>query len=118
MASRTINRNQSPRKSQKKPKSRTNSQNWQVIEIWLRIIAYSALSITTVFAIARLLPYQQIQQTKLEEVRLAAQEKEERVNQLRNQFSRSFDPSQERQVMGEQSPRRDPNQRRIFWVSL
>jgi hypothetical protein len=50
-------------------------------------------------------------------VRLAAQEKEERVNQLRGQFTRSFDPSQARQVMGEQSPRRDPNQRRIFWVS-
>jgi len=38
-------------------------------------------------------------------------------NQLRGQFTRSFDPSQARQVMGEQSPRRDPNQRRIFWVS-
>jgi hypothetical protein len=50
-------------------------------------------------------------------VRLAAQEKEQRVNQLRDQFSRSFDPSQARQVMGEQSSRRDPNQRRIFWVS-
>lgn len=117
MTARTVNRNQTTKKPQKKHKGGTNSQNWQVIEIWLRIIAYSALSITAVFAIARLLPYQQIQQTKLEEVRLAAQEKEERVNQLRDQFSRSFDPSQAKQVMGEQSPRRDPNQRRIFWVS-
>jgi len=110
-------RNQTDKKPQKKPKSGNKSKNWQIIEIWLRIIAYSAISITAVFAIARLLPYQQIQQAKLEEVRLAAQEKEERVNQLRGQFTRSFDPSQARQVMGEQSPRRDPNQRRIFWVS-
>jgi anti-sigma-K factor RskA len=85
--------NQTDKKPQKKPKSGNKSQNWQVIEIWLRIIAYSALSITAVFAIARLLPYQQIQQAKLEEVRLAAQEKEQRVNQLRDQFSRSFDPT-------------------------
>ena len=110
-------RNQTDKKTPKKPKSGNKSQNWQIIEIWLRIIAYSGLSITAVFAIARLLPYQQMQQAKLEEVRLAVQEKEERVNQLRGQFTRSFDPSQARQVMGEQSPRRDPNQRRIFWVS-
>jgi anti-sigma-K factor RskA len=117
MTERTINRNQKPKKNPKNHKSRKNSQEWQVFEIWLRIIAYSALSITAVCAIARLLPYQQMQQAKLEEVRLAAQEKEERVNQLRSQFSRSFDPTQTRQVMGEQSPRRDPNQRRIFWTS-
>jgi anti-sigma-K factor RskA len=117
MASQTINRTQKPRKPQKKRQSRTKSQEWQVFEIWLRIIAYSALSVTAVCAIARLLPYQQMQQAKLEEVRLAAQEKEERVNQLRSQFTRSFDPTQTRQVMGEQSPRRDPNQRRIFWTS-
>ncbi len=109
--------NPTDKKPQKKPKSGNKSQKWQIIEIWLRIIAYNAISITAIFAIARLLPYQQMQQAKLEEVRLATQEKEERVNQLRDQFSRSFDPSQARQVMGEQSPRRDPNQRRIFWVS-
>jgi anti-sigma-K factor RskA len=117
MTAQRINQTQKPRKPQQKRQSRTKSQEWQVFEIWLRIIAYSALSITAVCAIARLLPYQQMQQAKLEEVRLAAQEKEERVNQLRGQFTRSFDPSQTRQVMGEQSPRRDPNQRRIFWTS-
>ncbi|MGV2390274.1 MAG UNVERIFIED_CONTAM: hypothetical protein LVR29_24590 [Microcystis novacekii LVE1205-3] len=45
-------RNQTDKKPQKKPKSGNKSQNWQVIEIWLRIIAYSAISITAVFAIA------------------------------------------------------------------
>lgn len=68
-------------------------------------------------AIAKLIPYQQTQQAKLEEVRLAVAEKEARVNELRQQFTRNFDPDRARQVMQEQSYRRDPNQRRIVWVN-
>jgi hypothetical protein len=104
----------------KKPKSRPSariSQQWLVFEIWLKIIGHLILSVVAIGAIAKLIPYQQLQQDKLEEVRQAVIEKEVRVNELRSQFSRNFDPNQAKQVMGEQSSRRDPNQRRIFWVT-
>lgn len=93
------------------------SNQWLALEIWIKIVAQVLLGIAAIGAIAKLIPYQQVQQAKLEEVRLAVAEKEARVNALREQFSRNFDPDQAKQVMGEQSPRRDPNQRRIFWVS-
>jgi hypothetical protein len=109
-----------PRNSSRNLKTRRRSAStnrWLVVEIWLKIFAHVALSIAAIGAIAKLLPYQQIQQAKLEEVRLAALEKEARVNDLREQFTRNFDPTRAKQVMREQSPRRDPNQRRIFWIA-
>ncbi|MEG3437104.1 hypothetical protein V0288_08240 [Pannus brasiliensis CCIBt3594] len=124
MNARTVpNRARAPRKQSPKShrpgpsRSSQPANQWLVLEIWIKIIAQVLLSIAAIGAIAKLIPYQQVQQAKLEEVRLAVAEKEARVNELREQFSRNFDPDQAKQVMGEQSPRRDPNQRRIFWVS-
>jgi hypothetical protein len=51
----------------------------------------------------------------LREVRLEAERTEERVNNLRADFSRSFDPGQAKSVMQEQSHRVDPTQRQVVW---
>jgi uncharacterized membrane protein (DUF106 family) len=79
-------------------------------------VANTILSMAAIAALVKLLPYQLTQQEKLREVRMEVQSTQERVNELRNNFSRNFDPNQTRKVMQEQSPRVDPNQRRIFWV--
>ncbi|MFN9172941.1 MAG: hypothetical protein ACK58N_00055, partial [Synechocystis sp.] len=61
-----------------------------------------------------LIPYQQIQSEKLDEISMQVEETQQRVKQLRSDFNRSFDPGQSRKIMEELSPRQNPNQRRII----
>jgi uncharacterized membrane protein (DUF106 family) len=82
----------------------------------LKLAANTVLSVIAIAALVKLIPYQLAQQEKLKEVRVEVHELETRVNQLRANFSRNFDASQAKKVMQEQSPRIDPNQRRIVWV--
>lgn len=104
----------SRKKNSKKRHLPSNGQQWLIAEIWLKLSVYAILSLASIATIIKLLPYQQVQQEKLAEVSSAAQQAELRVNTLRNEFNRNFDPTQARRIMQEQSPRRDPNQRRIF----
>jgi cell division protein FtsB len=83
------------------------------IEIAIKLIANSVLSIAALAALVKLLPYQFSQQAKLQEIRLEVNETEAEVHTLRSKFNRYFDPTQAKKVMQEQSPRLDPNQRRI-----
>jgi hypothetical protein len=87
------------------------------IEASLKLGANLILSLAAIAALMKLLPYQQMQQAKLAEVRRAVGETEMRVDKLRSQLNRNFAPEQTKQVMQEQSYRVDPNQRRIFWMS-
>ncbi len=84
-------------------------------EITVKLVVNTILSLAALSALLKLLPYQLTQQAKLKEVRMEVQETEMRVDSLRSNFSRNADPNQARKVMQEQSPRIDPNQRRIFW---
>jgi hypothetical protein len=87
---------------------------WLFSEILLKLGINAILAVGAISTLVRLLPYQHLQQIKLNEVRMQVQETERRVNELRNNFNRNFDPQQARKVMEEQSPRLDPNQRNIF----
>ncbi len=102
------------RKNWKARRLAHKSQQLLTLEVSIKLLSQILLSVAAISAIVRLLPYQQVQEAKLEEIRLATEEKEMRVNQLRREFNRNFDPTQSKQVMQEQSPRRDPNQRQIF----
>jgi cell division protein FtsB len=107
-----------PRSRQKQhPKQQTKrctrSNRALAIEIAIKLIANSVLSIAALAALVRLLPYQFSQQSKLQEIRLEVNETEAEVHTLRSNFNRYFDPTQAKKVMQEQSPRLDPNQRRI-----
>ncbi|MCU0537621.1 MAG: hypothetical protein MUD14_27360 [Hydrococcus sp. Prado102] len=107
-----------PKPRQKQPpkpqtKRRTRSDRALAIEIAIKLIANSVVSIAALAALVRLLPYQFSQQAKLQEIRLEVNETEAEVNTLRSNFNRYFDPTQAKKVMQEQSPRLDPNQRRI-----
>lgn len=104
---------QSPRPSRRYETKRVHQGI--AIEASLKIGMNLILSIAASTALIKLLPYQEIQQAKLSEVRRAVQETEIRVDNLRNQLNRNFDPEQSKKLMQEQSYRVDPNQRRIFW---
>jgi cell division protein FtsB len=94
-------------------KRHTRSDRALAIEIAIKLIANSVLSIAALAALIKLLPYQFSQQAKLQEIRLEVNETEAEVHTLRSNFNRYFDPTQAKKVMQEQSPRLDPNQRRI-----
>ncbi|XTZ09787.1 MAG: hypothetical protein ACQZ3N_06335 [cyanobacterium endosymbiont of Rhopalodia yunnanensis] len=88
---------------------------WMTTEIKVKLIVNGTLSVIAAFTLLKLLPYQFLQQEKLKEVRTQVQETERRVEELRKDFSRSFDPHQVKQVMQENSPLIDPNKRQIYW---
>ncbi|PSF38626.1 hypothetical protein C7H19_03725 [Aphanothece hegewaldii CCALA 016] len=106
---------QKPRQAAKRSETKRVHQGI-AIEASLKIGMNVILSIASVTALIKLWPYQEIQQAKLAEVRRAVAESEIRVDQLRNQLNRNFDPEQTKKLMQEQSYRVDPNQRRIFWM--
>jgi uncharacterized membrane protein (DUF106 family) len=102
-----------------RPRHRRRSENQHKAlmgEIAVKIIVNLVLSGVAISALVKLLPHHFLQQDKLQEVRSEVKETEVRVERLRDNFSRNFDPSQTKKVMQEQSPRIDPNQRRIFWL--
>jgi cell division protein FtsB len=106
----------SRRARQRRPsKPPSNSHQELAAEIKIKIAANVILSLAAMAALVRLLPYQFAQQEKLVQVHQDVQEIEARVERLRDNFSRNFDPNQMRKIMQEQSLFIDPNQRRIFF---
>ncbi|MFW6359407.1 MAG: hypothetical protein ACOC0N_09390 [Chroococcales cyanobacterium] len=81
-----------------------------------KIAVNGLLSTAAIASLVNLLPYTLSQQAKLQEIRTEVKQTELQVNQLRNNFSRNFDPTQAKLVMQEQSTRIDPSQRRIIWL--
>jgi hypothetical protein len=88
-----------------------------VAEICLKLGLNGILVLGSIAALAKLIPFQHIQQAKLHEVQMQVQETEQRVAELRGQFQRSFDPRQAKKIMVEQTPRIAPNQRRIIFMN-
>ncbi|MFN5514369.1 MAG: hypothetical protein ACK5CA_06390 [Cyanobacteriota bacterium] len=106
-----------PRRKRQRPRNTVAFQpehQWLLWEIIFKLGLNALLIFGAVVSMARLVPYQQIQQSKLEDARLQVRETEQRVEALRRDFSRSFDPSQSRKLMEEVSPRLDPNQRQVI----
>ncbi|MGB0561758.1 MAG: hypothetical protein ACPGVO_08120 [Spirulinaceae cyanobacterium] len=82
-------------------------------ETVLKLLVNGVLSFAAVITLLNLFPYYWAQQAKLQEVRQQAQTTEQEVNRLQQDFNRSFDPSQARSVMQDQSGLLAPNQRRV-----
>jgi hypothetical protein len=68
-------------------------------------------------ALIKLLPEQSLQQEKLREISTEVKLMEGRVNTLRAEFSRNFDPHQAKSIRQEQGYRFDPNQRQIVLIN-
>lgn len=84
-------------------------------ETTAKLVVNIVLSAAAITGLVQLLPYHLSQQAKLGEVRAEVKRAESRLNNLRTDFSRSFDPGQAKSVMQEQSYRVDPNQRPVVW---
>lgn len=65
--------------------------------------------------IVKLVPYYLAQQHKLQEIQTEVELAEGRVERLRSNFNRYFDPQQAKAVMQEQSNRFEPGQRPVIW---
>ena len=111
--------NASARRTRRRPTQSSSPHSheyrWLVAEITTKLIASGVIAGIATVGLIRLIPYQLNQQAKFQEVRAEVEETERRVDNLRNNFTRHFDPQQSRNIMQEQSPRLDPNSRRIFW---
>ena len=67
-------------------------------------------------ALVKLIPYQQSQQAKLQEIQLAVKQAQARVKGIKAQFNRNFDPKQAGQIMQEQTPWMNPQQHQVILV--
>jgi|GEM_PF-975520 len=87
-----------------------------ILETALKLLVNGVISAAAIAALGNLIPHLRSHQAKLREIRVQVKESEVKVNQLQEKFTRSFDPSQAKTVMQEQSSRVDPNQRRVVFT--
>lgn len=97
-------------------KQRRHPHGAVVIETAAKLAVNLVLSTAALAALAQLLPYYLSQQAKLGQIQTEVKGTEKRVNRLRSDFSRYFDPEQAKSVMQEQSHRIDPSQRQVVWL--
>jgi hypothetical protein len=86
------------------------------LEAGSKLAVNAVLAIVALVAIVRLVPYTLEQQSKVEDLEARVMDAEQRVQALRSEFNRNFDPLQASTVMQEQSNRIGPNQVRIIWT--
>ena len=97
---------------------RLSPYRFMVIENTAKLTVSVVLSVVTVSSLIKLLPYQWSQQEKLWEVQTEVKLTEGRVNHLRTDFNRYFDPQQTKSIMQEQSNRVNPGQRQVVLPEL
>jgi hypothetical protein len=97
-------------------KQRRHPHGAVVIETTAKLAVNVVLSTAALAALGQLLPYYLSQQAKLGQIQTEVKGTEKRVNRLRSDFSRYFDPEQAKSVMQEQSHRIDPTQRQVVWM--
>lgn len=102
---------------QKKTRSRVNRHPYKAValENTTKLLANVVLFAVTVYGLGHLLPYVWSQQQKWQEIKTEVEQAEGRVNTLNKDFSRYFDPRQEKTVMEEQSTLVEPGQRQVLW---
>ncbi len=77
-------------------------------------VLISGVALTTLFTV---IPNRVSQQQKLQELKAEVGITESRVNQLKTDFNRAFDPGQERQIAQEQTHFTDPNRVPVVWLN-
>jgi hypothetical protein len=114
----------SPQRTARRPVPRTAHRTTHrtthqtiALELAARLGVNLILGVIAVSALARLLPYNLTQQAQLKQLQVEVAEVETRVDHLRAEFNRNFDPQQAMSVMQEQSARMHPNQRQVIWIA-
>ena len=110
----------SPRRRRRPLKSTPNQRKrhpyqGQAVENAAKLAVNLILSAAAISTLLQLLPYQKTQQEKLQDIRAEVAKTEVRVNRLRSEFTRNFDPHQTKKLMEEMSYRVDPTQVQIVW---
>lgn len=95
---------------------RQRSHRIMALETTAKIAVNLAISGAAISALVQLLPYQWSQQEKLREIRIEVNQMEGRVNVLKEEFTRNFDPHQRKTIMQQQGYRFDPNQRQVVLI--
>lgn len=107
--------------TRKRPRTKRNprKRTHQILalEVTAKIAVNLTISIASVSALCKLLPYYWVQQDKLREVRTEVKVMEGRVETLQQEFSRNFDPKQSKTIMQQQLYRFDANQRPIIIIN-
>ena len=85
------------------------------VETAAKLAVNLVISAAAISTLLQLMPYQKTQQEKLHEIRAEVAKTEVRVNRLRSEFSRNFDPHQTKKLMEEMSYRVDPYHVQILW---
>ena len=104
------------REVQRQRKKRLNSHIEQAMEVMLKITINGLFTFVAFSALMKLMPYHQSQQEELAEISQEVMETEKRVQKLRQNFSRNFDPTQTKKVMQANTHKVDPNQLPIFFI--
>lgn len=88
-----------------------------VFESSVKLTVNLLLAIVATTTIAKLMPYYQSQQQRLSNLQSSLQAAERQNDELREQFSRNFDPTQAARIMQEQSGMGYPNQKKVVWTA-
>lgn len=102
---------QSPQKKAK-PSISYRTAAW---EAGTKIAVNTLISVVAVSALAHLIPYQRQGYQQLQQMQGYLDKQESKVESLREQFQRSFDPTETKRVMQEQTYLQDPQRRRIIF---
>lgn len=107
-----------PRRRQRssvRGKPRHNPVQAIAIETTAKLTVNLAISMVAISALVQLVPSYKEQQQKLQEISQEVQHTEDRVQRLRSEFTRNFDPQQTRKIMQEQTELQDPQELQIIW---
>jgi hypothetical protein len=98
-----------------RPRRHLRQRSYQVmaLETTAKISVNVVISVAAASALVQLLPSHWLLQDKLREISTEVKLMEARVNTLNTQFSRNFDPRENKTIMQQQSYRFDPNQRPV-----
>jgi hypothetical protein len=96
---------------------RHHAKGGVAIELTIKLLVNSLLSLAALAALVKLLPFHLSQQAKLREISIEVGQTEQRVQHLRDNFNRNFDPQEATKIMQEQNPRVDPHQLRVVWLN-
>lgn len=106
-----------PLTSKKQFRRRHHPHRMMALETTAKLTANMLISAIAVSGLLHLIPYQQSQQQKLQEIGQEVDRAEGRVDKLQTDFTRYFDPQQASSVMQEQSNLVNPGQRQVILLN-
>ena len=103
------------RRTVPRPKRRLRQRSYQImaLETTVKIGVNLAISAAAVSALTQLLPHHWSGQEKLRQVRTEVKSAQERVNNLRSEFSNTFDSRQANNIMQQYGNRIPSNKKQI-----